>query len=53
MLYWTGPSTTGPMLTWQQPHIVWMTELQRLHAKTSADAAAIVESMSAVRRIKF
>ena len=48
LLYWTGPSTTGPMLVWQQPHIIWMTELQRLHAETPADAAAIVASMTDV-----
>ena len=38
LLYWTGPSETGPMLIWQQPHIIWMTELQRLHADTPAEA---------------
>ena len=48
LLYWTGPSGTGPMLIWQQPHIIWMTELQRLHADTPAAAAAIVASMADV-----
>eukprot|EP01052_Picozoa_sp_SAG31_P032758 SAG31_NODE_3625_length_4056_cov_1.750126_1_plen_181_part_00 len=28
LLYHTGPSATGPMLIWQQPHIIWMTEQQ-------------------------
>ena len=36
------------MLVWQQPHIIWMTELQRLHAETPAAAAAIVHSMADV-----
>jgi len=48
LLYWTGPSSTGPMLVWQQPHIIWMTEVQRLHAPSDADAAAIVGRMAAV-----
>jgi hypothetical protein len=39
---------TGPMLIWQQPHIIWMTELQRLHASDAASADAIVQRMSAV-----
>ena len=48
LLYWTGPSSTGPMLVWQQPHIIWMTELQRLHAETDEAAAAIVKRMAMV-----
>lgn len=28
LLYHTGPSGTGPMLIWQQPHIIWMSEQQ-------------------------
>jgi hypothetical protein len=48
LLYHTGPSGTGPMLIWQQPHIIWMTELQRLHAPTATKADAIVQRMYAV-----
>ena len=48
LLYHTGPSGTGPMLIWQQPHIIWMTELQRLHAPTASAADAIVQRMAAV-----
>ena len=36
------------MLIWQQPHIIWMSELQRLHADTDAAAAAIVARMAVV-----
>ena len=43
-----GLSKRTPCAQWQQPHIIWMTELQRLHADTSADAAAIVGKMSSV-----
>ena len=43
-----GLSKRTPCAQWQQPHIIWMTELQRLHADTSADAAAIVDKMSSV-----
>lgn len=39
---------SGPMLIWQQPHIIWMTELQRLHASTAAAADTIVQRMSSV-----
>ena len=48
LLYWTGPSSTGPMLIWQQPHIIWMTELQRLNAASDSAANAIVQRMSKV-----
>jgi hypothetical protein len=36
------------MLIWQQPHIIWMVELQRLHADTAQAADAIVSRMGAV-----
>ena len=48
LLYWTGPSATGPMLIWQQPHIIWMAELQRLHAPSTAAAAAVVARLGDV-----
>ena len=48
LLYWTGPSGTGPLLIWQQPHIIWMTELQRLYAPNSSAKAAIVRRMEEV-----
>ena len=28
LLYHTGPSSTGPMLIWQQPHVIWMAEVR-------------------------
>ena len=43
LLYHTGPSGTGPMLIWQQPHIIWMSEQQvRTRLKTLV-AATLAE----------
>jgi hypothetical protein len=36
------------MLIWQQPHIIWMSELQRLNAATPSAAAAVVTRMARV-----
>jgi hypothetical protein len=39
------------MLVWQQPHIIWMVELQRLQAETADEAvaaAAVVKRMAEV-----
>eukprot|EP00937_MAST-01D_sp_MAST-1D-sp2_P007010 g7010.t1 len=47
LLYWTGPSSTGPMLVWQQPHLIWLGELQRLHAPDAAAAARVEARLGA------
>eukprot|EP00041_Stephanoeca_diplocostata_P002216 m.24554 g.24554 ORF g.24554 m.24554 type:complete len:887 (-) comp13081_c0_seq1:959-3619(-) len=48
LLYWTGPSTTGPMLIWQQPHAIWMAELQRVLAANASAEAAVTERLATI-----
>jgi hypothetical protein len=35
---WDSPSNVGPLLIWQQPHVIWMAEAQRLAATDGGDA---------------
>lgn len=41
LLLWDAANTVNPVLVWQQPHVVWMANAQRLAANASGgDAAA-------------
>jgi len=37
---WDSPSSVGPLLIWEQPHVIWMAEAQRL-AAADRDVAAV------------
>ncbi len=38
---WDSPSAVGPLLIWEQPHVIWMAEAQRVAAKSEEDEGAV------------
>ena len=47
LLYWNTPSFQN-LLIWQQPHPIWMTEVERLNSPNATAAAAVERRMGAV-----
>lgn len=50
---WESSSAVGPLLIWQQPHVIWMAEMQRHVANATQGAAAAAAVMQTQQALVF